>query len=159
MLLHALQQYINSSDVGAGQLKALDQGWVLSELIIPPVLLYSHYQSELSSTALPSSSNVAAGKGQSQLSSFQALGADSPMPMSPESALLCCLGKVLGYSSECCSRGRGRTSSPTLMTQILLSYLPLVVSDKEVREWKRRTSFPCPCQHNWQSQLTHNSHN
>jgi len=68
------QKYIDGVDVGVGQLKAWIWVWEVSEKVSLPILWHLHSRGELSSTALPSSSNAAASKGWSQLSHAHTLG-------------------------------------------------------------------------------------
>ena len=79
-----LQQFIGGVDAGVGQ--PWIWAWVVVELSSIPALPYPHHQGELSSTALASSSDAGASKGQSQLL-FSSPPASSPALMTEGPAL------------------------------------------------------------------------
>ena len=56
------QKLVDGVDIGVGLLKAWIWVWDVSELVSWPTLQHSQYWGELSSAALPSSSNATASK-------------------------------------------------------------------------------------------------
>ena len=68
------QPFTNDIDVGVGQLRALDMGWVVAVLVIVPSLPYLHHQGKFPSIALAKPPNAAISRRQGQLSCSYDLG-------------------------------------------------------------------------------------
>lgn len=94
-------------DIGWANSEPWMEAWVVAELSA---------HCSCSSTVLISSPLAATSKEQGQLSCSHSLGAGSPLPRPPESALRCCPVKVWGLLSWVLQLTRVWTRSPSLLT-------------------------------------------